>query len=78
MVGTIENKFKGIIVDAHEGNSNITIKKGLLGPKAIIECGSCSTKYKKTILNRKNYFAIDETLNCKCGNKDYLSYRKKL
>jgi hypothetical protein len=81
MEGSIENKFKGIIIDSHEGNSRIKIRGGLhfpliIGPKAIVECGSCGNKYKKGLEYSSTYFVMqNDDLKCKCGNIDYLSYR---
>ncbi len=54
MALSIENKFKKIFVDSHKGNSNIKIRKSLhfpnlLGPIAIVKCGSCGNQYKKVL-----------------------------
>jgi|WetSurMetagenome_2_1015567.scaffolds.fasta_scaffold1077969_1 hypothetical protein len=80
MTDSIENKFKKIHVEGHQGNSKIKIRLGLhstniIGPVAVVECGSCSNKYKKSIFYASNEFGIDEDLECKCGNKDYIYYK---
>jgi hypothetical protein len=81
MTGSIENKFKKITIDSHEGNSKIKIRMGLhfpniLGPKAVVKCGSCENKYQKSLEYSSTYFVMqNDDLRCKCGNVDYLSYR---
>ena len=79
MAGSIENKFNGITLTEHTGNSNIKIRWGLhntdiLGPKAIVECGSCGNEYKKSLMNLSTPFSLDEDLKCKCGNIDSIQY----
>jgi hypothetical protein len=79
MTSSIENKFKRITIDSHEGNSKIKIRGGLhfpliIGPKAIVECGSCGNKYRESLMYFSNPFNVDETLKCKCGNTDSIHY----
>ena len=80
MTGSIENKFKKINVDEHDGNSNIKIRLGLhsmniIGPIAVVECGSCGNKYKESLFYVSTPFSIDEDLKCKCGNIDSIHYK---
>ena len=81
MTGSIENKFKKIHVDEHTGNSNIKIRLGLcwpniLGPIAVVKCGSCGNKYKESLFYSFSPFVIDETPKCnKCGNEDSIHYK---
>jgi hypothetical protein len=81
MTGSIENKFKKIHVDEHDGNSNIKIRLGLhstniIGPIAVVECGSCHNKYKQSLLYLpSSEFSMDEELTCKCGNIDSIHYK---
>lgn len=78
MSDSIDNKFRAIKVDDHEGNSKITIKKKFLNLKAIVECGSCEEKYTQSLKYVSNYFIVkNQELKCECGNIDFLSYSKR-
>ena len=83
MKGSLENRFNGIKVDSHKGNSDIIIKRriffqGLLGPKAIVKCGFCGNKYTTKLMYLFTDFVMEnDELECKkCGNVDYITYRK--
>lgn len=88
MAGSIENKFKGISIRNHAGNSDIKIRRGLhfpnllnlniIVPKAIVKCGSCKNEYKKILsyLLGSPFVIENEELKCGCGNIDYITYAK--
>jgi hypothetical protein len=84
IITKIENKFQGISITNHEGNSNMKIRVGFnlknpFGPVAIVDCGSCENKYKENLRHFYTEFAVEnQKLKCECGNIDTISYDNRL
>ena len=83
MSGSIENKFDGIRIIEHKGNSDIKIRMSFNplhfgAPLAIIDCGKCKETYKKKLFYLSGSdFSIDDDFNCPfCKNQDKVSYEK--